>query len=173
MKIVIVNGRGGVGKDEFCHICNELTGLKCMTYSTITRIKYVARQLGWDDTKDEKGRKFLSDLKAISNVYSDFLFQCACDDIGATDSIKGIDVVFVMCREPEEIDKFKKKFNAFTVLIKSKRTEKQVYGNKSDDKVNDYVYDYYIHNDGTLEDLRDWAKWFLKEIGVKIDDKWN
>lgn len=173
MKVVIVNGRGGAGKDAFCHLCSEITGLKCMTYSTITRIKYIARQLGWNDSKDDKGRKFLSDLKAVSNSYSDYLFQCACDDIGATDAINGIEVVFVMCREPKEIEKFKEKFNATTILIKNKRLEQKVYGNNSDDKVDNYTYDYYIHNDGSMDELRDWAKWFLTQIGVKIDDKWN
>ena len=76
-----------------------------------------------------------------------------------------------MCREPEEIKKLQEKFNAITILIKNKRVETQKYENKSDDNVNNYNYNYYIYNDGTLEELKDWAKWFLLKIGVEINDK--
>ena len=56
-------------------------------------------------------------------------------------------------------------------LIKNKRVETQKYENKSDDNVNNYNYNYYIYNDGTLEELKDWAKWFLLKIGVELNDK--
>ena len=171
MKVVIINGSGGVGKDEFCHLCNELTGLKCITYSTITRIKSVARQLGWTGIKDKKSRKFLSDLKNLSVSYNDFLFEQICKDIEGANTINNIEIFFVMCREPEEIKKLQEKFNAITILIKNKRVETQKYENKSDDNVNNYNYNYYIYNDGTLEELKDWAKWFLLKIGVEINDK--
>ena len=61
--------------------------------------------------------------------------------------------MFLHIREPEEIAKFVKatNSNARTLLIRGgERMKKAVYGNVSDDRVEDYNYDYYFCNDKTL-----------------------
>ena len=50
----------------------------------------------------------------------------------------------------------KKLLDAKTLLITNPRV-KLITSNDSDGKVNEYKYDYYIENDGTLEDLKQTA----------------
>lgn len=61
--------------------------------------------------------------------------------------------MFVHIREAVEIEKAKKLLNAKTLLITNPRV-KLITSNDSDGRVNEYNYDYYIVNDGTLEDLK-------------------
>ena len=76
-------------------------------------------------------------------------------------------ILFLHIREPEEIEKAKKEFDAKTLLIKSNRV-KQVTSNHADAKVFEYNYDYTINNDGTLDDLWNEACRFVNWLGVRI-----
>ena len=68
--IIIVNGCGGVGKDEFVKALDEL--ITVFSYSTIDTYKKIAKEsFDWDEVKDEKGRKLLSDLKLAGINYND------------------------------------------------------------------------------------------------------
>ena len=69
-----------------------------------------------------------------------------------------------MSREPEEINRFKKDLNAKTVLIYRPSTSLLQQSNDSDSNIMNYQYDYTIYNGGTLEELRNKAKNFLKII---------
>ena len=71
--------------------------------------------------------------------------------------------MFIHIREAEEIEKTKKLLNAKTLLITNPRV-KIITSNDSDGKVNEYKYDFYIENDGTLDELRDKAYKFSKEL---------
>ena len=74
MKIIVINGQGGVGKDSFVGYCGcEEDGI--YNLSIIDGIKYAAQQLGWVGGKELKDRKFLSDLKDLAAKYNDFPFQ--------------------------------------------------------------------------------------------------
>lgn len=71
--IIVINGRGGVGKDTFVKYCMEsplITFIENM--STIEPIKGVAHLLGWNQEKTPEARKFLSDLKDLSSNFNDF-----------------------------------------------------------------------------------------------------
>ena len=72
-----------------------------------------------------------------------------------------------MCREPEEIQKFVTRLGAKTLFVLNKKAESQNFSNKSDKEVLNYQYDYYIDNNGTLEDLKNAAKRFLEIIKEK------
>ena len=72
-------------------------------------------------------------------------------------------IMFVHIREAEEIEKAKKLINVKTLLITNPRV-KLITSNDSDGKVNEYKYDYYIANDGTLEDLKNKAFKFVEEL---------
>lgn len=78
-------------------------------------------------------------------------------------------VMFIHCREPEEIDRFVKDFNAETLLIRRELAEEKNWENASDKGVLDYPYDCVIHNDGSLEQLRAVAAAYLKnQLGLVI-----
>lgn len=173
MKIVIINGKPTSGKDTFVNMC-KLIDPKIQNYSTVDGVKDVARKMGWNEDKSEKGRKLLSDLKdlwdnynhgATNNTikramhYSDLLDELGMDS-----------AVFIHCREPEKIAEMKASFeesgySVVTLLIKRSSVE-SVESNHSDRDVENYNYDVAISNDGTLDDLIASSRWFYYTILV-------
>ena len=158
--VIIINGKGGSGKDTICDILNK--HYPVTNISTITKVKQAARLIfGWKGGKEAKDRKFLSDLKDLWTNYNDGPFKYAYEqykkfrDKPAT-AYNEIMVIHV--REPREIEKLKKaisveEFECKTLLITSERTDDHGYGNHADDDVEAYAYNYVYHNDGALEDL--------------------
>lgn len=161
-QVVIINGRGGVGKDTFIDKVNEL--VPCANYSSVERVKLVAKLAGWNGEKDENGRKFLHDIKTLINnnneVIKKDLINFYTTKFMANDKLQ---ILFFHIREPEEIDKFKKIFNAKTILIKN-NFNKGVMGNYADDSVDDYNYDYHIYNTGSLAELGENAQIFVEDL---------
>ena len=155
--IVIINGTGGAGKDTFVSFCSEVTGV--LNVSTVDKVKEAAKILvGWNGEKDEVSRKLLVDLKQLSVDYNDAPTKYICS---MAENFRNSDnnLMFVHIREAVEIEKAKKLLNAKTLLITNPRV-KLITSNDSDGKVNEYNYDYYIVNDGTLEDLKNTAAKF-------------
>ena len=152
--VIVINGRGGVGKDTLCDFAAE--SYKVKNISSITPIKNIARECGWDGSKDDKSRRFLSDLKLLCVEYNDYPTRWAFAEYESF--LRSEDeIMFVHIREPEEIAKFVKSTNgrAKTLLLRGgERMKKSSYGNVSDDGVENYDYDRYFMNDGTLEEAR-------------------
>ncbi len=149
--VIVINGGGGVGKDTLCELASRHYRVK--NVSSITPIKEIARLCGWDGKKDDKSRKFLSDLKLLCVEYNDYPTEWAraqYEDFKSSDE----EIMFVHIREPEEIAKFVKATGgeAKTLLVRGgERMKKSAYGNTSDDGVENYEYDYYFMNDGSLD----------------------
>jgi hypothetical protein len=157
----IINGAARSGKDTFVNIFKELLNQKDSDYkilniSSIDCIKKIAiNHLGWDGIKNEKGRKFLSDLKDITTEYNDLSFQRVLYEINAFHSVlpNNKHVNFIHCREPEEINKFKQKLeNSHPILIR--RDTKEKYMNHADQNVEDYDYDFIFDNNKSINDFR-------------------
>ena len=159
--IVIINGTGGAGKDTFVSFCAEVTNV--LNVSTVDKVKEAAKILvGWNGEKDEVSRKLLVDLKQLSIAYNDAPTKYI-SKMAEKFQLSDDNLMFVHIREAEEIEKAKKMLNAKTLLITNPRV-KLITSNDSDGKVNEYQYDYYIINDGTLEDLRNKAVKFVEEL---------
>jgi len=66
MKIIIVNGSSGVGKDEFANLFKKNYQYKCYNWSTIDKVKKISEHnFGWNGDKTDEARKFLSEIKRI------------------------------------------------------------------------------------------------------------
>ena len=165
-KVYVINGSGGVGKDTFVSLAKILVpgGDSCIkNYSSISGIKDIAKQIGWHGEKSERGRKFLSDLKRICAEYNDYPYRlCEKFILSVPPSVKA---VFIHVREPQEIEKIVKSFNARTILITNKNV-KQITSNDSDGSVFEYFYDVTIKNDGTIIDFMKTVSVFLKNEGL-------
>lgn len=169
--VILINGKGGSGKDTICQILNKHHPVSII--STITKVKLAARLMGWNGGKEDKDRKFLSDLKDLWTKYNDGPFEYSMDQYW-----KFIDkpeaaykeILVIHVREPQEIEKLKKAIDhggyvrCVTLLVKSDRTEEHDYGNHADDMVEDYPYSYVYHNDGLLEDLDQNFMWFFYTV---------
>ncbi len=160
-KIIIINGTGGSGKDTFVSFCKEFVNI--LNVSAVDKVKEAAKILvGWNGEKDEKSRKLLADLKQLSIKYNDAptkYIKSMADEFQNSDK----DVMFIHIREAEEIEKSKALLNAKTLLLTNPRVE-LISSNDSDSKVNEYNYDYYIINDGSLDDLKAKAEDFIKKL---------
>ena len=162
---MVINGAGGVGKDTLCDLADKHFGV--MNISTITPIKEIAAQCGWDGTKDARARKFLSDLKRLCVEYNDYPTNWALERYHSFLKDDSLDILFVHIREAGEIKKFVDATGgeAKTLLIRGgDRMKKSNYGNVSDDEVENYSYDYYFTNDKSLEETERLFKDFLSSI---------
>ena len=70
--VVIINGKGGVGKDTLCDIVSKNIALEM--YLLLPSIKQIAQMGGWKGGKENKDRKFLADLKKLFVEYNDLPF---------------------------------------------------------------------------------------------------
>mgnify|MGYP004724745479 CR=1 FL=1 len=154
--IVVINGTGGCGKDTFIKLISKYK--KVYNFSSIDKVKEIARIIGWDGTKDEKSRKFLSDLKNLTKEYNDMPYNCTKE---AIEEFKNSDceIMFIHIREPEEIKRIVDTFGAKTLFIKRENLN-DITSNSSDGRVSKYKYDYSILNT-TLEEYEKKACEFI------------
>lgn len=165
-EIIVINGSGGVGKDTFVEFCKKYCKVK--NISSVDKVKEAAKVLtGWDGTKDEKSRKLLVDLKQLGIEYNDAPFKYiteSAEEFEKTDE----ELMFIHIREIAEIEKVRKNIKAKTLLVTNINVP-IITSNESDKNVMNYQYDYYIKNDGTLEELDDIAERFVNRF-KKLDE---
>ena len=159
-KIFIINGPATSGKDTFVSMVSAI--VPSMNYSSVELVKEAALLLGWTGGKEDKDRKFLSDLKELTSNYSTAIrdsMRKKADDFYSNDIHN---FLFFHIREPKEIKRMAWEFNAKTILVLR-------YGilpnqsNFADANVLNYDYDIIINNNGTLGDLKEEARRFADE----------
>lgn len=153
--IFIVNGLPKSGKDTFCNMVAQYSD--AISISSIDQVNAIMRTLGWDSvTKDDKYRNAASAIKDASTEFNDAPFKY-CFQI-STESSNSI--VFVHCRELNEITKLKNAINELSDLgyrAYTLRVERDVNVTASNTGDNDaakpYPYDIVINNNGTFDEL--------------------
>lgn len=168
--IIVMNGVGGVGKDTLCELAAR--HFRTVNISSIDPIKQLATQCGWQGEKDNRARRFLSDLKRLCVEYNDYptaWLMTRYQAFLAGDA----EILFVHIREPEEIEKFVRATGgrARTLLVRGGARfplGTLPYGNASDDGVENYRYDLYFENGGTLEEAeRGFVSLLSSVLGTK------
>jgi len=169
VQAIIINGYPKSGKDLFTEYCKLIApeGVVIHHISTVDNVKKAFTELGWDGVKSNEHRDFLSFLKAESVKRFDGPYKYICGSIKELQQLTLAFkcVVFIDCREPQEIQRFKDDLGALTLLIR--HTPEDLPMNDSDNKVEDYVYDVVITNNGTFEDLAKEARMFIQ--GLKLN----
>ena len=158
-KVFIINGSGSKGKDTFVEFCSKYTNVK--NISTVDKVKEAGKHLGWEGGKSEWDRAFLSDLKLLADKYYGHSLMYVVREHEDFLNREIENVMFIHCREPENIEALKQTFECKTILIVNINID-DITTNMADANVNNYVYDYYIDNSGTLEDLEYLAKDFVE-----------
>lgn len=149
---IIINGKGGVGKDTLCDFISKHYSTRKV--SSITPILTIAKAGGWTGNKDDKSRKLLSDLKHLFTNYNDLsltYLKSQTEEFLLTSD----EILFIHMREPEEIAKYIKyatenQLTCKTLLIKRDTMEHKIYGNDADDMVDYYHYDAIYKNNLSL-----------------------
>lgn len=171
MKVIIINGYASTGKDAFIEACAENEDLDIYNISTIDYVKGYAELAGWDGVKDDRGRAFLSDLKDAMTKYDDIPVRKIKETIETIllpynnykESTDGV-IIFIHCREPEEIERLRADLNAQTLLVRRPEAEEQQFSNHADQEVFNYDYDYTYWNVYDLETLKEDALNFINFI---------
>lgn len=158
-KIIVINGTASSGKSTFISLCRKID-VRVIETSTVDFVKEIAMQAGWNGIKDDLGRKFLSDLKDAMSAYHDIPNKKIDEFIQSHPD----NIIFVNAREPQNIQYYKDKYDALTVLIENDRI-KHIPNNHADSKVKDYKdYNFVIYNNETLDELKEMANNFMKII---------
>jgi hypothetical protein len=161
-KIIVVNGYPESGKTEFEKLISKHT--PSIIYSSIDIIKeHATTYFGWSGSetdKTEDWRRFFSELKHFLVVEFDYIFTKIAEKVREFNKDVIAEVLMIDSRETEEIERFKNQLQAVTVFVRSDRCKK-IKSNKSDANVENYKYDYYIDNNGTLEELEQKAIDFI------------
>lgn len=173
MIYIVINGTGGVGKDLFSRLCGEVLKEKHYEYfniSTVDWVKKIARQIGWDGKKDERGRKLLSDLKIALTKYNDLPLKKTLSEIAHFElnfmsfyHFRPKGITFIHCREKDDIERIVETLRAKKLLVVREEI-KPIESNHSDKQVFDTTYDYLIDNCGTVEDLKKVARALVEDL---------
>ncbi len=167
--IIVINGKGGVGKDMLCSFVAEK--YRVMNISAITPIKEMAKKIGWNGEKDNRSRKLLSDLKMIAINYNDFpnmYLLAECESFIRSEN----EILFVHIREKQQIEHFISSVGYPVATLLIRRFEKSViYGNSSDDEVELYDYDYVYNNTKGLSEAKADFMFFFECVLKKMDEQ--
>ena len=156
ISVYIVNGPGGSGKSSFETMVMSHSKGRGYVTSMVEIVKFYAQQMGWDGGKEDKDRKFLSDLKDCLTDWADIPYQYVVSRVEEFNQIESCSYCFIDAREGKDIDRLKeelglKGYKVQTVLVD--RGIMREYGNHADDGAMDYSYDITIGNQGSLKDL--------------------
>lgn len=164
--VIVINGRGGVGKDTLCDSLR--TTYRVTNISAITPIKEIAQKNGWNGEKDEVSRRFLANLKRVFIEYNDLPNRYLLGEYEKF-TVNEMEILCVHIREKDQIEKFVASVALPCITLLIKRDEElfaKKYGNDADDGVEDYCYDYIFDNSAPLEES---AEKFRALIGTILN----
>ena len=154
-EILIINGSAGVGKDTFVGCLKNFANV--YHSSIVNPVKKIAGLIGWNGQKTEKDRKFLSDLKKLIDDYNDKNYEVMAELMQAFRTREtSFDLLCIDMREKEQIERARQEYGAKSVLVR-RDSIPHITSNMADAGVFDITYDYYIDNNGTIEELNEKA----------------
>lgn len=163
--IIIINGRGGTGKDTLCESVGKIYNI--MNVSAIDPIKEIARMHGWNGEKDDKSRRFLAELKRTFVNYNNLPTMYLKKKTNEFFKSRA-ELMFVHIREADQIDEYKKEIypnKCVTLLIKRADIDKNHrFGNSADDDVESYSYDFVFNNDLPIEESTELFCSFIEKM---------
>ena len=166
MKVILINGSCRVGKNNFVKYFSKHCGGITDEIDTVGVIKSVMRDyFRWNGKKDDKSRLMMSEMKKLWTQFNDGPFLDTIEKITNSE----VDYVFIHCREPEEIQKFKIFYGKDMITVLLIKEDREVANNDSDRNVANYEYDYTIYNDTDKEGLKTKTKELyenLKKEGI-------
>lgn len=169
MKIFIVNGYPGSGKDTFVDmvLSRTMCGFK---YSVVDTPKAIlsALGLGSDSNKTAEYRQYLVKVREILTARCNYVNS----ELRDIQKLLSPQFCFVMMREPHAIVKFKQEWDDSVDVVVIERTAASTAylsqplssRNQSDDSVGMCDADIVIDNNGTLADLESAVEQFISKF---------
>lgn len=178
--IILISGKAEAGKTTLAKmIKNELGSPKTPVYNLSfgSAVKYIAGQLGWDGKKDLKGRNLLQLLGDGVRAYNSGFWvkrmMVKIDQIYGQHKEEGIEPIIIIddARYINEITLLQELYpSVYKIRIRragheSKLNEEQ-RKHPSETELDGHLdmFDQFIFNDGTLEELQEVAKSLAKDV---------
>lgn len=185
-RVVIINGIPTSGKDTFVQMvadyCDMDESANVFNISSVEPIKDMLIGFGWDGKKkSDVIREMIAGIKQLwvetqngpttflfTNIYQYHMMHAGEDNI-----------IFCHIREPLEIQKLVNVLAgmeimgiAVTTLLMNRIVAYSNTDIQSDDidNINSYKYDNIVHNDGTLEQLKEMAEKF---VDMLLEEKYE
>lgn len=180
MKTILISGKSGSGKDQFSKFVSDILDRKDYRVLTIHYadfVKYCCTQYyDWDGKKDVYGRSLLQRIgtDVVRKKYPTYWAEAVAKFISATEN----DWDFVLIPDWRFINEYNvtKYYNKDSITVRVNRlnpdgtyylnplfTEEQ-NSHSSECELDDYYFDYVVDNSSTLEELKNRANEFVKEI---------
>ena len=173
MKVVLISGKAGSGKDTTASIMKEnleKRGYNVLVTHYADLLKYVCKTYFlWNGIKDAEGRQLLqyvgTDL--VRNDNPDMWVSFVTSMLKYSKDIWDY-VIIPDCRFPNEIDFVKNNgFDVVTVRIEREEFDsalsKEQLNHPSETALDRYDFDVIIHNDATLARLKRVINYIIKE----------
>ena len=167
--IILLSGHARAGKDTIADILEKEYGAQVFAFAD--SIKDIARKMGWDGKKDERGRKLLQTLGTeVGRAYDKDVWVNMCiaemKQMQVLHNFTGFPKLFVVsdCRFPNEITRVKQEFKEVYTIRISRGTEEHM-SHSSETSLDGFTFDSHIDNNGTLEELEKSVEKVMNSIG--------
>lgn len=168
--LVLLSGKAGSGKDTVGDYLVSRYGFR--KYAFADKLKEIARLMGWDGNKDEKGRRLLQDLGSVGRNYDPEMWvRFVLDKIS---SEKPDNAVITDCRYANEFvesAEFASENGYIFVPLRVVRPKSGLegpLGEHESERNCENIPAIIVSNDGTLEDLYEKID-FLMSGDVEIE----
>lgn len=173
MNVVCISGKAQHGKDTTAGIIKELLeskGQKVLIAHYGDLVKYICRTFfNWNGEKDVAGRHLLQYVgtdvirERYPNYWVDFVAEMLEVFYGEWDWVLIPDTRF-----PNEVEVMKEKFNATHLRVVRQNFISPLTGEQqnhpSETALDDYCIEWYLFNDGTVENLKTTVNTWFEEI---------
>lgn len=181
-KVIIISGKSGAGKDMLAHFMREKLEKKekrVLTIHYADAVKWIAKDFfNWNGEKDEVGRTLLQHIgtDVIRAKYPDFWVTIVGELVSAFED--EFDVVLIPdARFENEIEvvedivgpsvcvRVERKNPDGTPWVNPKFIPAQLV-HPSETSLDHFSFDYIVHNEAGLEELKDSAIAILEDLGL-------
>ena len=158
MLIIMIAGKAGSGKDEVANIICKHSN-KAKRFAFADNLKSMARSLGWDGNKDERGRLFLQQLGKVGRNYNPDVWAKFVEWQIRDELLDTHNNLFVISdfRFPNEYAVLHKRWkDIITIKLTGRASDLGSNANDiSEHSLESFKFDYVIDNSGTLQELED------------------
>lgn len=173
MKIFIISGKAGTGKNKVASIIKKIYESKNqktinLAYASYLK-EYAKNILAWDGNEEKKPRNFLQyiGVDIVKKMDSKMLIRRIIEDIKVYRHF--FDIITISdARFPEEIEDIQNNFKSvITIHIAEKENNltEQERNHITEIALDSYdSYDYKIENNGTVEELEEKLTFIVNEV---------
>ena len=162
IKVILISGKAQSGKDTFARMLKDIleTDYKLVLITHFADLlKYVCKEyFNWSGSKNTEGRRLLQYVGTdiIRKNNPDFFVDFIADILSMFDMW---DVVIIPdCRFKNEIDKMSQRFDITHIRMIRENADSPLTAEQqahiSENDLNDIKPDFYIENNGSLEELK-------------------